>query len=158
MSLAVALALGALLAVLLYYRRSKLARPDVARDTTPAIDRFLRDALEEELAAPVLGFAGSTPEERKKLTRTLADEPDADVVGKIEELVKGVDLEFVRYAHAAAVALTVRVRYEDGKVGAVTRRFTTTDVPEAVRTELEQKGATRVFRSWPFPWQRVVAL
>lgn len=156
MMLAVALALGVLL-FLIFYKRSKKT-PEIARETTPALDRFLRDALEQELAESVLGFKGSSPEERKKLTRTLADEPDADVVGKIEELVKAVELEFVRYDHEADVEATVRVRYEDGKTGTATRRLPLADVPRAVIAELEQKGATRVFRTWAFPWQRIVAL
>jgi len=155
--LAVAAVLGVLLALLLY-RRSLAARPEPARDTTPALDRFLADSLENELAESVLGIAGSTPEERRKLARTLADEPDADVVGKIEEMVKAVELEFVRYAHEADVAATVRVRYEDGKTGTSTRRFALDDVPAGVRADFEQKGSTRVFRTWAFPWQRVHAL
>jgi hypothetical protein len=157
MLVALAIALGAALALLLY-SRSKRVTSVVARDTTPALERFVREALEEELAGPVLGFTGSSAEERAKLRRTLADEPDADVVGRIEELVKGVDLEFVRYAHEPDAEVTVRVRFEDGKAAATTRRLTAGDVPAAVHSELEAKKTTRVFRSWAFPWQRVVAL
>ena len=155
--LAVAAALGVLVAFLLY-KRSKTASPEVARESTPALDRFVRDALEQELAESVLGIRGSTPEERKKLARTLADEPDADVVGKIEELVRAVELEFVRYAHEGEIETTVRVRYEDGKTGTSTRRLPAADIPEAVRSDFDAKGSTRVFRSWAFPWQRVRAL
>ena len=155
--LAVAAALGVLVAFLLY-KRSKTASPEVARESTPALDRFVRDALEQELAESVLGIRGSTPEERKKLARTLADEPDADVVGKIEELVRAVELEFVRYAHEGEVETTVRVRYEDGKTGTSTRRLPVADIPEAVRSDFDAKGSTRVFRSWAFPWQRVRTL
>lgn len=157
MVLAVAVALGALLTFLLY-KRSRKAPGEAARETTPALDRFLCDALEQELAERVLGFSGSTPEERRRLSRTLASEPDPEVVGKIEELVKNVELEFVRYAHEADVETTVRVRYEDGSTGAASRRLALAEVPESVRSDLETKGTTRVFRSWPFPWQRVVAL
>ncbi|MDF2692367.1 MAG: hypothetical protein K0S65_750 [Labilithrix sp.] len=157
MLLAVAAVLGVLLFFLLY-QRSKKASLEVARDTTVALDRFVREALETELAETVLGIPRSTPEERSKLARTLADEPDADVVGKIEEVVRAVELEFVRYAHESDVETTVRVRYEDGKTGASTRRLALADVPEAVRTDFEKKGSTRVFRTWAFPWQRIVAL
>ncbi len=149
--------LGTLLAFLLY-KRSKASSLEVARETTLALDRFVREALEHELAEPVLGIRGSTPDERKKLTRTLADEPDADVVGKIEELVRAVELEFVRYAHEGEVETTVRVRYEDGRTGTSTRRLPLTDIPAAVRADFDAKGSTRVFRSWAFPWQRVRAL
>ena len=157
MMLAALAALGALVAFLLY-KRSKAASPEVARESTPALDRFIRDALEEELAERVLGIRRPTPEERTKLTRTLADEPDADVVGRIEELVRAVELEFVRYAHEADVETTVRVRYEDGETGTSMRRLGLADVPEAVRADFEKRGSTRVFRTWAFPWQRIRAL
>jgi hypothetical protein len=32
------------------------------------------------------------------------------------------------------------------------------DVPEAVRSDFDKKGGSRVFRAWTFPWQRVQAL
>lgn len=158
MMLAVAAALLGVLVVFVLYKRSKSTSPEVARESTPALDRFIRDALEQELAESILGIRGSTPEERKKLAGTLADEPDADIVGKIEEVVRAVELEFVRYAHEAEVETTVRVRYEDGKTGTATRGLALADVPAAVRDDFDKKGATRVFRTWAFPWQRVHAL
>jgi hypothetical protein len=157
MMLAAALVLGVLLFFLLY-RRSKMAAPEVARDTSDALERFVRDALETELAESVLGISRSTSEERARLARTLGNEPDADVVGKIEEVVRAVELEFVRYAHEPDVETTVRVRYEDGKTGSATKRLALADVPEAVRTDFEKNQSTRVFRTWAFPWQRIVAL
>jgi hypothetical protein len=72
--------------------------------------------------------------------------------------VRAVELEFVRYAHESDVETTVRVRYEDGKTGTSTRRLALSDVPETVRADFDQKGSTRVFRRWAFPWQRVQAL
>lgn len=154
------LALAAAIAVVFFlvYSRVRKAPGEVVRDTTPALDRWLREALELELAEGVLEMRGSTSEERNKLARTLADEPDADIVGKIEEAVKAVELEFVRYAHESDVEATVRVRYENGKTGTSTRRLALPDVPEAVRADFEKRGSTRVFRTWAFPWQRVHAL
>jgi hypothetical protein len=153
-------ALAALAAVVVFVlvRRSRKGATEVVRESTPALDRWLRDALELELAESVLGLRDSTEHERKKLVRTLADEPDADIVSKIEEAVRAVELEFVRYAHEADFEATMRVRYEDGRIGTATRRFAPADVPEAVREELQSKGSTRAFRSWAFPWQRVRAL
>jgi hypothetical protein len=149
-------ALVALVVVLLWKERSR--RKDVVRETTPELDAWLCEALEHELAERVLAIRGSTPEERRKLATTLADEPDADVVAKIEEIVSAVDLEFVRYAHESDVEATVRVRYEDGAHGSSTRRIALGDVPADVRVDFEKKGTTRVFRSWTFPWQRARAL
>jgi hypothetical protein len=153
-----AIALGIALAVYLVARARRKGAPDAVRDTTPALDAWLREALELELAEGALGLRASTPEERKKLARTLGNEPDADVVGQIEEKVRAVELEFVRYAHDTDIEATVRVRYEDGKTGTSTRRLAAADVPAGVRTDFETKGSTRVFRSWAFPWQRVHAL
>lgn len=153
-------ALALTLAVVLFLvkrRRSERSAEDV-RETTPAVDAWLRDALEHELAEGALGLKRSTAEERRPLARTLANEPDADVVAKIEEKVQSVELEFVRYPHETDVEATVRVRYEDGKVGTSTRRLSASDVPEAVQSDFTAKRSTRVFRTWTFPWQRVHAL
>ncbi|GAH32459.1 unnamed protein product, partial [marine sediment metagenome] len=109
MMLAALAALGALLAFFVY-TRSKKDTGEVARETTPALEAWLRDALEIELAEGVLGMRGSTTEERRKLARTLANEPDADIVTRIEEKVRAVDLEFVHYMHEADVEATIRVR------------------------------------------------
>ncbi len=114
--------------------------------------------VEQELAETVLGLRGSTAAERKKLVETLGNEPDADVVGKLEDAVRAIELEFVRYAHEADVEATVRVRYENGKAGTATKRLALSELPETVKTDFEQKGSTRVFRTWAFPWQRVRAL
>jgi hypothetical protein len=152
----VALAAGVLLALLLWSRARSRKDPGApALDSTPALDAWVRESLELELAGTVLGIRGSTPEERRKLARTLAHEPDADVVARIEDHVRAVELEFVRYAHEADVETTIRVRYEDGKSGAASRRLALADVPETVRRDFEAKGTTRVFRTWSFPWQQV---
>lgn len=141
-----------------FFKGKKKSAPEAARDTTPAVDAFLREALEIELAKPTLGIDNATPEERRRLARTLANEPDADVVSKIEDVVKAVELEYVRYAHEKDAEVTVRVRYEDGKAGSATKRLNWEDVPESVRKDFDGKGSTRVFRTWAFPWQRVNAL
>jgi len=150
---------AALLAILLYLlisRRSK-SRLEPTRETTPALDRWINDALEMELAEGVLGLTGSTIHERKPLAKTLAHEPDADVVAKIEEKVKSVEIEYVKYAHELDVEVIVHVRYEDGKSGKASRRMTSAEIPDAVNDDFKVKGGTRVFRSWAFPWQRVRA-
>lgn len=146
----------ALLAVAaLFWFRSKRKSGAAETESTPLLDAWIARELEVELAANALGLARSTEEERRPLARTLRNEPDADVVTKLEAAVNAVELEFVRYAHEATVEVTLRVRYEDGKTGAATRRFDLVEVPDAVRADFTTKGATRVFRAWTFPWQRV---
>lgn len=131
---------------------------EVARETTSALDAFIAESLEHELAGPVLGIRGASTEERKPLAKTLRNEPDPDVVSKIEAAVRTVELEFVRYAHEGDAEVTVRVRYDDGNTGETSKRMAWNDVPEAIRSDFERKGGTRVFRAWTFPWQRVSAL
>ena len=100
----------------------------------------------------------STPEERRKLAKTLRGEPDPDVVSRIEDKVKTVELEYVKYTHESEAEVTLRVRYTDGNAGTATRRLAWTDVPVAIRADFDLRGATRVFRTWIFPWARVRAL
>lgn len=159
MSIAVALVLSLLLGYFVFRARSKKASgPEVARDTTPALDAWIADALETELAEGALGMTSSTPEERRKLARSLRGDPDPDVVSKVEDKVKAVELEFVRYTHEADAEITLRVRYEDGNAGTATKRIPWGEVPEAVRGDFDRRGGTRVFRTWVFPWARVSAL
>ncbi len=155
------LALAAVLLILVVFwmarSRKKLAA-EPAYDSTATVDRWLRSSLEIELAEGVLGLRRSTPEERRSLVKTLAHEPDAAIVSAIEETVRGVDIEWVRYAHDADVEATMHVRYEDGTTGKTTRRFPEDDVPKSVLADFTSKGGTRVFRSWSFPWQRTSSL
>ncbi len=127
-----------------------------SRDTTPAFDQFLRDMLEQELASRVVGWANSTAHERESLRRTLAGEPDPAVVGKIEEHVKSIDLEFVREANDADVEVTVRIQYESGRLAVRSHHLPLADVPANVRNELATKKTTQVLRPWSFPWQSPV--
>jgi hypothetical protein len=154
----VLLAALALALALFFAARSRRQTLEVAKDTTPAIDEWIASALERELAESALGMRTSTTEERRPLARTLRGEPDPDVVSRIEDAVKSVELEFVRYAHEPDAELTVRVRYEDGRSGASTRRVAWGDVPAAIRADFDRRSATRVFRTWAFPWARVHAL
>ena len=139
-------------------RANKGADPEVARESTPALDAWIADALEVELAEGALGMRSSTPDERRKLAKSLRGEPDPDVVSRVEDKVKAVELEFVKYAHDAEAEVTLRVRYEDGNAGTASKRLPWTDVPEAIRSDFDRRGGTRVFRTWVFPWARVHAL
>lgn len=155
MLIALAVLAAAALAFALYRARRIAATPEAAKDTTPALDAWVASALEAELAETVLGIRDASAEERKKLTRSLRGDPDPDVVSKIEDAVKSVELEFVKYAHEADAEVTVRVAYERGAHGTATKRLAWTDVPERVRDDFERRSTTRVFRSWVFPWSRV---
>ena len=146
------------LAVILFFVTRSRSESKPARDTTPVLEAWVRATLERELAKSVLGIASSTREERKKLAQTLADEPDPELVTRIEKLVRSVDLEYVKYAHEPDVGATLKVRFENGSTVAHERRFSSVEIPAEVVTELGHKGTTRVFRSWTFSWQRVTTL
>ena len=150
----------AALVVAYFFMRSRKSQGDaeVARESTPALDSWITDALEVELAEGALGLRSSTPEERRKLGKSLRGEPDPDVVSRVEDKVKTVELEFVKYAHDSEAEVTLRVRYEDGNAGTATKRLAWADVPEAIRADFDRRGGTRVFRTWVFPWARVRAL
>lgn len=138
--------------------RSNRGGAEVARESTPALDAWIADALEIELAEGALGMRSSTPEERRTLARSLRGNPDPDVVSRVEDKVKAVELEFVKYAHDTDAEVTLRVRYEDGNAGTASKRLAFGDLPEAVRADFDRRGGTRVFRTWVFPWSRVRAL
>jgi len=159
MSLALA-ALTLILGFFFYksWRSRRKASPDVARESTPALEAWIIETLESELAEGALGMKASTPEERRPLARALRGSPDPEIVTKVEEKVKAIELEFVRYSHEADAEITVRVRYENGHSGTSTKRLSWNEVPEAVRTDFDRRGSTRVFRTWALPWSRVSVL
>jgi hypothetical protein len=155
MSIALAVAAALLVGYFFFRSRRKGSDAEVARESTPALDAWIADALEVELAEGALGMRSSTPEERRKLAKSLRGEPDPDVVSRVEDKVKAVELEYVKYAHESEVEVTLRVRYEDGNAGTATKRLPATDIPAAIRTDFDTRGGTRVFRTWVFPWARV---
>lgn len=160
MPLPLAVVLGFALAFLLVTiaSRTKKRHLEEAKDSTPALDAWVAEALELELAEGALGLRSSTPEERRKLARSLRGDFDPEVVTTVEEKVRAVELEFVRYAHEKDAEAILRVRYEDGRTGTATKRLPWSAVPDAVRADFEKLRASRVFRAWPLPWSRMHAL
>ncbi len=156
----VALALAVVIVVAFFFMRSrrKSGEAQVARESTPALDAWIADALEIELAEGALGMRASTPEERTKLKQSLHGEPDPEIVSSIEDKVKAVELEYVKYAHDVDAEVTLRVRYADGNAGTASKRLPWTDVPATIRSDFDARGGSRVFRTWVFPWSRVRAL
>lgn len=153
-----AIILSAVVWFALRLRRQKQEGAGAAHDSTASIDAWVAGELERELADQVLGMKSSTPDERKDLARSLRGDPDPDVVSKIEDAVKAVELEYVRYAHEEDAEIALRVRYEDGRSSSTSKRIALAELPDGVRADFERRGSTRVFRSWPLPWSRVHAL
>jgi hypothetical protein len=152
-------ALAALaLAWFLIRSRSKRAEPEAERETNPALEAWILDTLETELAEGALGLVGSTTEERAKIAQSLRGNPDPDVVSTIEDKVRAVEIEYTRYVHETDAEVTIRVRYDDGKAATASKRLAWASVPAAVRDDFERKKTSRVFRTWTFPWSRARAL
>jgi hypothetical protein len=158
MSLALAAALAiALVAFFMARSARKTKTSDPERDSTPAIEAWIVDTLEVELAECALGVKNATPEERKRVAQSLRGEPDPDVVSKVEDKVRDVELEYTRYVHESDAELLLRVHYEDGKATTASKRIAWNDVPASVRDDFESKKTSHVFRTWTLPWSRARA-
>ncbi len=148
----VAAVLLALLGLVFFLRsRPTKAKRALEGDLPTALEAWVADALARELRA-VAGLNGEAA--RAKLKATLAGEPDPDVVSAVAEAVHKVDLEYTRLDYESDAELAVVVRYEDGRVGRVTRRLPLTELPTDVHQELTSRAVTRVFRAWQFSWDR----
>jgi hypothetical protein len=158
MSLLVAAAATLVLVVYLVARSRKKDAPETEREASPALEAWILDTLEVELAEGAMGLANATPEERKRVAESLRGAPDPDVVSKVEERVRGVELEYTRYTHEADAEVTLRVRYDDGKATTASKRVPWDTVPAGVREDFERRKITRVFRAWPLPWSRARSL
>jgi hypothetical protein len=153
--LLVALALAAGLVVFLALRGRGGAKESEDANASAALDALVADAIERELAQVVFGTKASSDEERSSLKKALrGTDADIDVVTRLERLVKGVEVELIRYAHESDVEANVTVAYEDGRTARSTRRMAMTDVPRAARDSFEKKAITRVFVTWQLPWRR----
>lgn len=131
-----------------------VVRRFTARAATPApresseVERWAeREAL--RIVASRVEVAQAT------LERVFAGQSDAEVVREVEAKVAGVDLAYERAAGARGeLDVRVEVSFEDGHVARAQRRFAAAALPESVRDELAQTGASHVYRPWLFPWQR----
>ncbi len=123
-----------------------------ANERSAELDTWIASSLEKELGV-ALGTRGDDAR-GKRLASTLRGDPDPELVGIIEEKVRAVEVEFVRYAHEADSAVTLHLRYENGDVGTVVRRLGLDALPASVRRDLTQGGATHAFLAWDFPWAR----
>jgi hypothetical protein len=158
MSLLVAVAATVALVVYLVARSRQKTAPEAEREASPALEAWILDTLEVELAEGAMGLVNATPEERKRVTESLRGAPDPDVVSKVEDRVRAVELEYTRYVHERDVEVTLRVRYADGKATTASKRVPWDTVSAGVREDFEAKKTSRVFRAWTFPWSRARAL
>lgn len=150
----IVVAIGIVVAVVIFYvvRGRRTATPADA-NASAALDALVVDLIERELAQTVL--SGATDRERANLKKTLlGTDADIDLVSRLERAVKGIDLEFIRFAHEADAELNVTVSYENGNVAKSTRRIAAQDLPRSVREGFEKNATTRAFLAWQPAWRR----
>ncbi len=148
---AIALAVAVAVFLLLRGRGGTKGSADV--DASAALDALVADAVERELAQTVLAM--KTDDERARLRKALrGTDADIDVVTRLERAVRGIDLEFIRFAHEADTEVNVTLTYEDGKTVKTTRRLANVDLPRSVREGFERNATTRAFLAWQLPWRR----
>jgi hypothetical protein len=136
------LLIASVLVWILAKRKKKKTAPAETR-TTP-IDAF----IVETVARAAAKRSSMTTAE---LERALGGDPEPDVVGRLEELVREVEVGFERLPDGA-FEVRARIHFEDTSVEAAARRFEESDLPSAVSADLERSGAARAFRRWDFPW------
>jgi hypothetical protein len=149
MLVAIVAAVVAFVAVLFFVRRRKRT---AAAESSVELETWMTGALERELAATIGGWGDE--EHRRRLAKTLRGEPDPEIVGAIEEKVRAVEIEYVRYAHEGDCAVTLHLRLESGDERTASARMPLAAVPASVREQLTAGGATRAFRPWDFAWSR----
>ncbi len=148
-----AIALAVVVAVFLVLRGRGSTKVNADVDASAALDALVADAVERELAQTVLAM--KTDDERARLRKALrGTDADIDVVTRLERAVRGIDLEFIRFAHEADTEVNVTLTYEDGKTVKTTRRLANADLPRSVREGFERNSTTRAFLAWQLPWRR----
>ncbi|HEY4118682.1 MAG TPA: hypothetical protein VGM56_12545 [Byssovorax sp.] len=156
---------GALGLFILVVLVAKLARRRAAKAVVVAQSDAIDDLVARCVARGVAKRAPSLDAEQVEAAITGTPEPE--VVARVEELVKSVELSFERVLaggplserrswkrEPAAMDVRVTVRFDDGAVVAETRRVERASLPPSIRADLDRTGAARAFRAWQFPWAR----
>jgi hypothetical protein len=114
-------------------------------------------ALDEWIIAelgPVLGGRMPAGIEVKQVAKALGGDPDPTVVSALEDVVRGVEVEFLKDALDGGIDVVLRVQFEDGTEKMQRSRKSMADLPERVRSDFERKALTRTRLVWEFPWSR----
>src|SRR6476646_6008396 len=94
-----AVAAALLVGYIIMRSRKEKSGAEAQVDSTPALEAWIKDTLEIERAEGALGMTNASSHERERLAKSLRGEPDPDVVSKIEDKVRDVEIEYTRYAH-----------------------------------------------------------
>jgi hypothetical protein len=143
MSLIGWLVIAAVLIFVLLKRKKKKSSAS-AKDRMTRIDAFIVEAV-ARAASKRTGIPESA------LEAALRGDPEPDVVGRLEELVREVEVGFERLPDGDFEVRT-RVHFEDTSVEGTARRFEEEALPAAIKADLARSGAARTFRRWDFPW------
>jgi hypothetical protein len=146
-----ALALLAVVSVWIIAKRRKRTA-NVNDETSAELESWIVGAVERELGATFNVWGDDA--HKSRLGKTLRGEPDVDLVSNIEEKIRAIDVEYVRYAHESDCGVKLSMRFENGDVRVAERRLALDALPASVRRALTEGGATRAFRAWDFPWAR----
>jgi hypothetical protein len=131
-----------------------VVRRFAAKPASPATQE--RSAMERWAEQEALRIVASRIEvSQATLEHAFAGQSETEVVREVEAKVAGIDLAYERAAGAREqVDVRVEVSFEDGHIARGQKRYALAELPESVRDELAQTGASHVYRPWLFPWQR----
>lgn len=138
---------AALIVFLVLRKRDRKVRVALS-SSSPAVDRWLREAMVTLLATKLV----KKGVERGHIASALGGDPDPAIVSEIEQAVRAVEIEYRRDPHLSDLEVRARVRFDDGTEENLTTRLPYTEAPASVREDFEHKATTRAFRKWDFPW------
>lgn len=116
-------------------------------------ERNLDEWVVSELS-PVLRDRMPDGIEAKRVAKALGGDPDPDVVSALEDVVRTVEVEFLKDALDGGIEVVLRVQFEDGSERVQRSRRTLDELPSRVRADFESKALTRSRLVWGFPWSR----
>jgi hypothetical protein len=141
----ITLGLVALFVVAVVLLKRKGAKHHKSPRGSGAVETFVHEVVARELTKKSgLGFEAALS--------ALRGDPDPEVVSKLEELVRSVEVGFLRLTDGDAFEVRLDIQFEDGTSKSSSRRVTLQELPSAIRDELSRTGASRAYRTWEFPW------
>lgn len=144
----VALPLLSFFLVFQVVKRLTRGRGKTRGPSATAVDNWVSREV-SRLAAQRLGLRHDAVE------RTVTGAPDPDVVQRLERAIEKVDVVFERVPGRGDREVDVRVEvlFEGGAIDRSLTRVAWAELDESVRAELDQTGASQVFRAWKFAWR-----
>jgi hypothetical protein len=141
--------------VAVYLTRGSRRKTGETRRRPKAVNRDPGEGGLSRVLAAQLGRKTGIAENR--ILDVLDGAEDADLRGRIDDVLEHVTVTFSRRSAADTHKASLQIAYTDGSTVSVDYAAPWDQLPDEVRSEVLRTGKTECVRSWSAPWHSEVA-